>query len=327
MKHFLHHTVVLPLWSVALLAGTSLGLVGAYYVNADCSSKYRFIDSRVACSDDYAIDKRAYTELRLALLDMVGQAQETGGMGAVSIYFRDLKAGPTLGINEYQPLVPASLLKLVLLTAYLDFAEDNEGVMTRSLTALPLHSATGAPAGETQVGEQYLVQDLLQRMAQDSDEVAFETLKTYLAGLKGTDPVRAQAYALGITSGSVTEHTLEEPISVQAYASIWHNLYFARHLSPETSEQALALLAGATHTSGLVAGVPNGVPVAHRFRERARVVGIERQISDCGIVYYPENPYSLCVVVEGEEASAMTQLIRDISLRVYAEVVSRTHTP
>ena len=72
---------------------------------------------------------------------------------------------------------------------------------------------------------------------------------------------------------------------------------------------------------GIVAGVPAGVKVAHKFGEgtgstsdNESVVSI---LNDCGIVYKKDHPYIICIMTEGTDFSDMEKVLGRISRTVY----------
>jgi hypothetical protein len=78
-------------------------------------------------------------------------------------------------------------------------------------------------------------------------------------------------------------------------------------------------------TLGLIAELPKSIRVAHKYGERGVyqdgvLIGIE--LHDCGIVYAPENPYYLCVMTRGTELKKLSNLIADISAKVFADRTS-----
>jgi beta-lactamase class A len=75
----------------------------------------------------------------------------------------------------------------------------------------------------------------------------------------------------------------------------------------------------------LVAGVPAGIPVAHKFGETGQVGG-ERQLHDCGIVYYPNSPYILCIMTRGNNFEELPNIIKQISSEVYKHVDGQVRT-
>ena len=69
--------------------------------------------------------------------------------------------------------------------------------------------------------------------------------------------------------------------------------------------------------------MPSDIQIAHKFGERgiARVGKPEqKQLHDCGIVYYPKRPYLLCVMTRGEDFDKQARIIQDISKIVYTKV-------
>ena len=89
------------------------------------------------------------------------------------------------------------------------------------------------------------------------------------------------------------------------------------------SEHALSLLAQSGYDVGIKAGVPKDVEVAHKFGERSGFEGDLKQLHDCGIIYYPENPYLLCVMTQGQNFDDLSATIGMISKMVYEEFDSR----
>ena len=88
------------------------------------------------------------------------------------------------------------------------------------------------------------------------------------------------------------------------------------------SEKALELLSQTTFSSGLVAGVPDKINVAHKFGERTVHLNstgevMYRELHDCGIIYNAKHPYSLCVMTKGKEFDNLKDVIRKISVEVY----------
>ena len=78
------------------------------------------------------------------------------------------------------------------------------------------------------------------------------------------------------------------------------------------SEKALGLLQKSEFHKGLVAGVPSGTIVAHKFGERDGLTIGEKQLHDCGIIYYPGNPYLLCVMTRGDNFDELAGVVFDV---------------
>ncbi len=115
---------------------------------------------------------------------------------------------------------------------------------------------------------------------------------------------------------------VEATITVRGYASLFRILFNASYLNVENSEKVLSWLSETEYRSGLVAGVPADVKVAHKFGERLYANDI-KELHDCGIIYFPENPYLLCVMTRGSDFAALEALISEISRILYEEINSR----
>jgi hypothetical protein len=110
---------------------------------------------------------------------------------------------------------------------------------------------------------------------------------------------------------------------VKDYGMFFRVLFNASYLSKDSSEKALKLLSESTFTKGLVAGIPSGVSISHKFGER--VMGDTRQLHDCGIVYLPKQPYLLCIMTRGKDFDQLAGVISEISKKVYDDVVMSTN--
>jgi beta-lactamase class A len=111
-------------------------------------------------------------------------------------------------------------------------------------------------------------------------------------------------------------------MTVTDYSLVFRVLFSSTYLSNRYSEQAIALLAKAQYKAGIVAGVPSNFTVAHKFGvttvpATANTLALN-ELHDCGIVYYPNHPYLLCVMTEGNNFGQLQQTIKDISGASYS---------
>jgi len=74
------------------------------------------------------------------------------------------------------------------------------------------------------------------------------------------------------------------------------------------------------YKEGLVGGLPEGIKVAHKFGERAYEESGVKQFHDCGIIYYPNKPYLLCVMTRGDDFNTLQGIVRQVSQTVYQTV-------
>jgi beta-lactamase class A len=262
-----------------------------------------------------------YVELKNDLQSTVSDRLRTGTTRA-SIYFRDLDASRWVGINQNDTYYPASLLKVPTLIALYKEAEENPSVLDEVMRydAAVLPDVPFEAPSALVPGRSYSTQELISHMIADSDNGATFTLLYNL----NPDFLHQVYVALGIEDPGDDSENYQ--ISVRTYGLFFRILYNTTYLSPTYSEQALKLLSKATYDKGLVAGVPRGTTVAHKYGEHVlsqggKATGVE--LSDCGIVYYPSHPYLLCVMTRANDEETAAATIAAISKTTYAAVDKR----
>lgn len=319
---------VLATGALVFLVGTATGLwfdEGFESGGVECSSNHQFINDDFACGQTPVIDKASYTTLKNDLLAYIEEQKKEGNAKEIAIYFRDLEDGPILGIDESAEFSPASLLKLPLSIALMNIAEDEEGFLERQLLykqIAPTPTQTFIPTVSVEEGKAYSIETLLFNTLVYSDNISYEILLEYLAGLPdGPLKINRVFQELGIID---PRNEVENTLTVRGYASLFRLLYNVSYLNAENSEKILSWLTQSDFDIGLEAGVPKEVPVAHKFGERL-IQGTTniKQLHDCGIVYYPGNPYVICVMTRGNDMYKLSDSIRTISEMVYSEVNSR----
>lgn len=306
---------------VALAVG--IVIVARVLPDARECSGYTFVNDDVICGEADVIRKTGYIETQRLLAEYIERAEEEGKVAHASVYFRDLKRGPTFGINELDAFAPASLLKLPLAFVFLSAAETQsevlgyqvkyEGTTTVAAQRVP-------PAQSAVLGEAYAIEELLRLMLTHSDNASYEVLESFLNTSDDRMTLRLETFQeLGLID---PRDRVEATITVRGYASLYRILFNASYLNVDNSEKVLSWLAETEYDAGLVAGVPEGTRVAHKFGERSFDDGT-KELHDCGIVYYPENPYLLCVMTRGDDWGALEAFISTVSRTVYEEVDSR----
>lgn len=310
--------------SVAFFAaGAFGGHAFSRYSTSVCINAYSFINTDVECGSPDTIRKTGYKEVREKIDHFIKDEQKKGTLTHASVYFRDLKHGPVFGINEMAEFAPASLLKLPLALVFLNTAEGQPEILSHTFKYV----------GTSTVGEQrvkpsrsalpdhpYSIEEYLEMMLMYSDNASYEALESFLAAVPSRAQLRREVFQeLGLID---PQDKIENTITVRGYASIFRVLYNVSYLNTENSEKVLTWLARSDYKDGLVAGVPAGVAVAHKFGER-NFGGGTKQLHDCGAVYYAENPYLLCVMTRGNDWNELAHAISTISGMVYKEVDSR----
>ena len=283
------------------------------------------------------ISKIPYADLKSKIEKYITEEKARGTIVETGIYFRDLKNGPTLGINEHTEFTPASMLKVPVLIAYLDIAKDNPEILNTELVISgdAIQAEDNAfdqnyiPRERVEADTPYTIDELLRRLIVFSDNIASIALIQYLEGTLSTNVNKFTEVFQGLGLLPNVEEN-EFVLSTKRYSQMLSSLYYSAYLPADMSEKALALLEESEYENGLVAGLPKDLRIAHKFGERtilslagSSTPPVLRQLHDCGIVYYPENPYLLCVMTRGKEYKELEKFIQTISQMVYEEIESR----
>lgn len=241
----------------------------------------------------------------------------------VSLYFRELNDGIWFAIGDVERFAPASLRKVPTMITVLKMAERDPGLLDRALpfrlTRDYNEAQTFKPAVTMTPGAEYAIAELIRRMIVYSDNNAFMLLNAHL------DPAELdRTYQVLDLRAPISGPGSDAYQSVVTFASYFRILYNASYLRKDLSEWALATLSRTAFRSGIVAGVPPGLPVAHKFGEHRDDAAGAVQLHDCGIVYHPRTPYLLCVMTRGRAFPPLDDAIASISRAVYEEVDRQT---
>lgn len=314
-------------WMIGLLAlvvGFTMGAVNPFHLHPREGSwevyeegKYEFINPLLSCGEGsfnhLGNDESMRLESRLET--MIAGMKTQGKISDAGVYFRELNGGPWLGVNYDAEFAPGSLLKVPLAISVYQLSEGDPDLLSREITfegaiATAEQHFAGEPLTE---GATYSVEELVRRALVYSDN----TSALLLAQIIGIGEVEESYKRLGVT---VPTSGQDYSTSVRTYASFFRILYNATYLDRKNSERLLSYLSESTFENGLVAGLPPGTKIAHKFGERAVTGEPLVQLHDCGIVYHPKQPYLLCVMMRGRDFDTIAGAIADISKLVYDHV-------
>lgn len=277
------------------------------------NSQYHFINPLLACGEDLnSLTGDEAKQLQREMETLIRQRRDAGDVTEVSVYYRDLTGGPWVGIDFDQTFAPGSLLKVPLAMSVYKRAEHEPSLLEKKLpyTGTETSNSQFFSVPTLEPGE-YNVAALMERMLLYSDNNATNEL----ANLIGAKDFHATYLHLGVPTPPLegTSYT----ISTRDYASFFRVLYNATYLDNQGSEEVLKLLSKTEFKDGIVAGVPSGVAVSHKFGERSFDDNTIVQLHDCGIVYVPGHPYLLCVMTRGTDFTTLAEVIADLSRLAY----------
>ncbi len=282
------------------------------------TNTYQFINPLLLV--DTAEDTTTFKPLKDNLVSLVNQAIKSKSAEQISIYF-DRRNGKWFGINDEVPYSPASLMKVPLMVSFLKSAETNPSLLSKEVSYNGTTDLNQDEFFKTKnalvPGSVYTIEDLIGRMIKYSDNNALLPLSNNITGAD----ISSVSADFGVKTPADQKDSQSDFVSVKTYANFFRILYNSTYLSRDMSEKALSLLSQTTFTNGIVAGVPNGIVVAHKFGERAfgdaHDPNSEKELHDCGVVYFPKNRYILCVMTKGQDYNSLASSIKDISKAVY----------
>ncbi len=259
----------------------------------------------------------SYTEFRISepdLNDFVSKTTSKYSLSLMSVYLRDLNNGPWIGINEDKQFIGGSLLKVPLLISYLKWSESNPMLLSKKIeykSEITSNVQYYSPSKQITAGHAYTVEELLQYMIEYSDNNAAELL------FENIDKNEFNKVFVALGMGDPDPNN-PYSVTTKTYSSFFRILYNASYLNIANSEKALLMLSKAEFNRGLQAGIPSSLAVSHKFGIRSD--GDVNQLHDCGIVYYPDHPYLLCVMSRGGTFDDMAKSIAEVSKYVYKNI-------
>lgn len=260
--------------------------------------------------------------IQLKIQSSINRITKSGDASEVAVYLRALNSGRWTGVNEDNMFSPASMYKVAIMVAYFKEAETNSRILIKTLQ---YKSPTTNPPEKTSLilGNFYSVEQLINTMIVDSDNEAMNIL------IDNADPdsIVEVFKDLNLSVVSKTNQESLDVMSAHDFSLLFRTLYGATYLSREMSNRALEILTKTKFTEGLEAGAPPSTVIAHKFGARTVVPNYgqsnntpTKELHDCGIVYYPDHPYLLCVMTRGNDFDLLAKAIQDLSRLVYNEM-------
>jgi beta-lactamase family protein/carboxypeptidase family protein/PEGA domain-containing protein len=220
--------------------------------------------------------------------------------GSYGIYVEDLKSGATLGAGQDSVLEAASVIKVPEALFLLRQVDAGKIKLTDQIELKDgdFMSGTGTLYSTAHAGDKFAVQDLLALLIRQSDNTAWRALDRTL-GIPAVD-----AYAASI--GAPDCHQVSDNCTARQAGIMMSQLARGRLLS-SSSTQLLMNLLETTVFNDRINYYVRGVTVAHKVGMDGGV------INDCGVVFLPGAPMSICVFTTTGDPSLGVQVIRDVT--------------
>jgi beta-lactamase class A len=266
-------------------------------------------------------------------------AQEPGA--AVGLAYVDLRSGDTLYLNADTSFHAASTMKVPVMIELFrqatkgSFAMNQELLIVNQFASIVDGSAFALDESSDsdstlyrRIGQRVRIDSLLRHMITRSSNFA----TNILIGLVGAQAVTRTMHSLGanriqvlrgVEDSKAFEKGLNNTTTARDLAVILRAIEEGQAAPPDATRQMREILLAQEFNEKIPAGVPAGVPVAHKTGE------ITAHSHDAAIVYPPgRSPYVLVVLTRGIiDGARASKLIADISSLIYSRNASRTPGP
>jgi beta-lactamase class A len=278
---------------------------------ADEAAAYPLLSKRIftESQNDILIN---FTPLRTAMREYLAKQDDQ-----IGVYFEYLPSGTSIGVNDQMEVRLASLIKVpVVMAVYKDIESGSlslNKVVTIEQKDLDPRFGNLWKRG---VGTKLTVREVVNINLVESDNTATRMLVRQLSPGAIDGVFDALDLPKDREGGAAV-------ISPKSYASILRSLYLSSYLERTHSNEILDILTRTNFNEQIPAGVPKDVRVAHKIGifESATAQPVH---NDCGIVYVPNRPYALCVMVGGNEEAARKHM-QYLSKMVYGYIERVEH--
>lgn len=255
-----------------------------------------------------------FQPLREDLFELVAREKENGM--DISIYYEFLNTGANISINNDLRLLPASLIKLPIALAVMRKVELGEWHLNEELVLLSDDKDIGYGSLHNEPdGSRFTVERLVKDVIQKSDNTAFNILYRNL----DSEETQEVLDALGLADlfDDIGQ------ISAKEYSRFLRTLYTASFINREYSQLLLDWMSGGEFNEYISAGIPSEIKFSHKFGRNDP----KNAYSDSGIVYVPNRPYILTVLIRhtGGEANdykygEAVRVMKEISSEAYEHI-------
>lgn len=253
-----------------------------------------------------------FRPLRLKLEEMVSKWAAKGVVVAIQMEY--LNTGSYMSINQNYRMLPASLTKVPVAMMVLRRIE--EGTLSFDQILEIKSQDRDDKWGEMYklpVGTQFSLRQVLEKSLIESDNTAHKMLYR-LVGVS-----EAQDMSMELNLEDLFDK--EGKISAREYAKLLRSLYTSSYLSAEHSQMMLDLMTKDQVVKFLIRGLGKDTKYAHKFGESSAIYSY----LDAGIVYVPNRPYVLVVMVHDEKGEV--RLSREkAGDEIFEEVARLTHS-
>lgn len=311
---FLNAFLIIVILILIYILFSSLNTQGLNKISRDQNNSFKLTNPILDCED---LSENTNSIISSDKINKkIDSLKEKYSITDASLYFRDLNNGPWVGVNESKSFSPASLLKIPIIMALFKYAESypeilNKEIITKESDIIADSNQNITFPDVLKKDTKYTLLQVAESMIKNSDNAGVGIILKNIPN----EYISNVFYSIGVPYKDVNT---EVSLRVKDYAAFFRVLFNSSYLNREMSEKTLEILSQSQYKNGLVSGIPEDVLVSHKFGER--VINNIYQLHDCGIVYYPNKPYLLCVMTRGNSFKNQESFIKDVSNYIYLEI-------
>jgi beta-lactamase class A len=258
--------------------------------------------------------KRVYNHLMSQIMDASYRFP-----GEVGIYIKDLNTGMVVGYNEKKPFPSASLVKIPIMAAVWQAAEDGHLRLDDKITLKRKLKVGGSgQLKRARSGTKFRVRELVGRMITESDNTATNMLseslgKSYINWLfKNKFRLEVTNFSRNIMDLGAIKRGIDNYTTAEEIGALLESIYRGRMVSPAASGQMLEILARQKIKDRIPRYLPSSLVVAHK-------TGLLQDIChDAGIVFTPRGDFIVCVLTSDFKRYRLAKsFIGEVAYRTY----------
>ena len=231
----------------------------------------------------------------------------------ISIYFEVLNTGSNITVNTDTKIWPASLSKLPVAMVAMKKVQNGQWSLDKPDFIMQEKDADvkHTPEIAQHIGKEFTLDFLLNRLIIESDNTAYNMI------VRSFDPEDMDSIPEAVGLDQLVDP--DGKMSAKDYTRLLRALYLASYLNPDYSSKLLGLMKDSDFKDFLSAGLPEGVPFAHKWGTY-----VERNVfADSGIVYLENRPYMISVMIQAESGDSTVNeerasaLMREVGKKTY----------
>lgn len=269
-------------------------------------SRYDMLDPArsIVTQDDFL---STINPVRKQMKEIVAKYEKDGNR--IGVYFEFLNTGANVSINQDARFWPASLSKMPTIFVVMKRIEEGEWNLSDELVLFEEDKDERfGDLYKKPVGTRFTIEELIKETLINSDNTSHKILVRNL----DSEEYNNMFSSLGM------EELFNEEYNVNAkeYSRIFRSLYNASYLNRNNSQQILKWLSETKFSEFLNSGFPESVKFSHKIGEEFKEV----VFLDSGIIYIPNRPCLITVMVEVEDGGGVErakQIMSELSKTAY----------